>query len=550
MAGQGHPSAVRSSHRWRTALVAEYTRSVAGQSIGMDALEVVAVDDGSTDGSGEVLDAWAKDRPWRMTVIHQEASGGPSRPRNVGLDHATGRYVFFLDGDDCLGPEALERLVAMAEKNGADTVLAKLVAVGRAIRPEVREVFVKNVDRVDQAAVYYTLMPFKLFRRSMIEEHRIRFPEHMRISEDQHFVARAYLHSTVISILADYDCYYLVGRGDKGNITHGGLDYPTMVAQAAEVVALVKDLTEPGTLQDRLVARHVKAELLRRFDRRYLDADDAGRKEFAALAAPFAKEWVTPGVRAELDVAERLRVHCLREGLLDELAQVVEWDLAGRPGKNQVRDGRLYAATPFPSASSAAYAELCDITDVTLGVSPRRRVDRITWNGSVVELSGYAYLDQVDTEDLTTEILLRHSATQQEIAVTVQPESSPYLTVSRGKETYDYGLADFRVSIDIASVAGGRCLDPGTWEVSLRCTTHGLSARGGLGKALGRDVPRVDRHVVPLPAASGRLHTVSIGPEKGKLVLKIQPVPAPPSKLSRLKKMARRVTSASNRRGE
>ncbi|MEV4949680.1 glycosyltransferase family A protein [Streptomyces sp. NPDC053755] len=525
--------------------------SVARQSIGLDAIEVVAVDDGSTDGSGEALDAWAAGHPGRTTVIHQEPSGGPSRPRNVGLDHATGRYVFFLDGDDCLGPQALERLVAMAERNDADTVLAKLVGVGRVIRKEVREVFAKNVDKADPATVYYTLMPFKLFRREMIERHGLRFPEHMRISEDQHFVARAYLHSTVISILADYDCYYLVRRADNGNITHGGLDYPTMLSQAAELVDIVTGLTEPGPLRDRLVTRHVKVELLRRFDRRYLDADEAGRKELADLAAPHAHAWVTPGVLGRLDVAERLRVHCLREGLLDELAEVVAWDLAGRPGKAVLRDGRLYAAAPFPPASSAAYEELCDITDVALGASPRRRVDELTWHGTVVELAGYAYLDQVDTDALETEVVLRHSGTRREIVVPARREESPHLTVSRGKETYDYGLAGFRVAIDVAEAADGGPLDHGVWEVSLRCTAHGLSARGGLGGALGPDVPRqADRRTVALPAAEGRAHTVSVGPREGQLAVQIRPVPQPPSTLARVKnKLGRAVRVPRQRNG-
>ncbi|WP_165430429.1 glycosyltransferase family 2 protein [Streptomyces sp. BK239] len=518
--------------------------SVARQSIGMDAVEVVAVDDGSTDGSGEVLDAWAKDKPWRMTVVHQEASGGPSRPRNVGLDHATGRYVFFLDGDDCLGPETLERLVAMAEKNGADTVLGKLVGVGRVIRPEVREVFAKNVDRADKAAVYYTLMPFKLFRRAMLEEHGLRFPEHMRISEDQHFVARAYLHSEVISIVADYDCYYLVRRGDNGNITLGGLDYPTMVAQAAETVELVTGLTEPGPTRDRMVARHAKAELLRRFDRRFLAAGPEERKELADLAAPHAHTWVTPGVLAELDVAERLRVHCLREGLLDELAAVVEWDMAGRPGKALARGGRLYAPAPFPPVSSAAYEELCDITDAALGASPRRRLDKVGWDGSVVELSGYAYLDQVDTGTLRTEVLLRHTGTERELVLPARLEATPHLTVSRGKETYDFGLAGFRASVDLAAADDGRPLGPGTWEVSLRCAAEGLTARGGLGTALGADVPRqAEQRVVVLPRADGddRPHTVSVGPKRGRFVVEIRPVPEPPSMPIRIRRGLGRV---------
>ncbi|MFI8828510.1 glycosyltransferase family 2 protein [Streptomyces sp. NPDC053431] len=523
--------------------------SVARQSLGVDAVEIVAVDDGSTDGSGEFLDTWAAAHPGAMTVVHQDASGGPSRPRNVGLEHATGTYVFFLDGDDCLGPQALERLVAMAEKNGSDTVLAKLVGVGRVIRKEVREVFAKNVDQADPAVVYWTLMPFKLFRRAMLEEHKLRFPEHMRISEDQHFVARAYLHSRVISILADYDCYYLVGRGDNGNITAGGLDYPTMVSQADEIVGLVEELTEPGDLRDRLITRHAKVELLRRFDRRYLNDSADERRAVVELARPYAERWVTPGVFARLDVAERLRVHCIREGRLDELASVVEWDVAGRPGKTVVRDGRLFAAAPYPPADSAAYTELCDVTDAAVGVSPRRRVDELSWQGSVIELAGYAYLDQVDTEALTTEVVLRHRGSKREVVVPVTRETSPHLTVSRGRETYDYGQAGFRVALDLAALADGAPLEAGTWEISLRCSAQGLTARGGLGGALGTGIPRQpDRRTLALAPEGGRPYTVSVAPQGGQLTVTLKPQPAPPSTFTRVKRKLGRAVRVPRQR--
>src|SRR6186713_2753816 len=88
----------------------ECLASVDGQTIGTAALELVAVDDGSTDGSGAMLDAYATGRPW-VTVLHQANSGGPGAPRNAGVELARGRYVFFLDADDYLAPDALERMV-------------------------------------------------------------------------------------------------------------------------------------------------------------------------------------------------------------------------------------------------------------------------------------------------------------------------------------------------------------------------------------------------------------------------------------------------------
>ncbi|MEV5971764.1 glycosyltransferase [Streptomyces sp. NPDC051921] len=501
-------------------------QSIEQQTIGLDAIEVVAVNDGSTDGSGEALDAWAERHPGVMKVVHQEASGGPSRPRNVGLDHATGTYVFFVDGDDCLGPEALERLVAMAEKNGSDTVLAKLIGVGRRVP---KQVFAKNVDKVDlsKGDVYYTLMPFKLFRREVIEKHGLRFPEHMRISEDQHFVARAYLHSGVISIVGDYDCYYVVKRGDDGNITANGIDFTVAVEQADEMVDLVTGLTEPGPLRDHLVGRHVNVEMIRRFDQRFLAADGDERKRMVELARPYARKWINPEILAKMPVNEKLIAHCLREGLTDELVSVVEWHVAGQPGKAVVRDGKLYATPPFPAVGSAAHEELCDITRAALGVSPRRRVDRLAWRGTVLDLAGYAYLDQADTDDLVTEVVLKHVGTGREIAVPAEQVPSPHLTVTRGKETYDYGRACFRASVDLATADGGGALPKGDWHLSLRCTAQGLTARGNLGTALGGKVSkRADEHAVSLPGAGKKLHTVRIGPRDGQLVLQVKPAPS------------------------
>ncbi|MER5716545.1 glycosyltransferase family A protein [Streptomyces sp. NPDC002132] len=498
--------------------------SVAGQTIGLEALEIIAVNDGSTDDSGAVLEAWAAGKP--VKVIHQEASGGPSRPRNVGLDHATGTYVFFVDADDALGPEALERLVALAEKNSSDVVLAKLIGVGRRVP---RQVFAKTVDKADlsKGDVYYTLMPFKLFRRSMLEEHELRFPEHMRISEDQHFVARAYLHSEVISILGDYDCYYVVQRGDEGNITANGLDLKTVLEQADEMVELVTGMTKPGPLRDHLIGRHVRVELVRRFDRRFLDEDAATRRELAKLARPYAEKWISPAITAAMEVHEKLISHCLREGLTDELTSVVEWQLAGRPGKAIVRDGRLYASPPFPAPDSPLHTELCDITSEVLAVSPRRRVDRLAWHGTVLELAGYAYLDQVDTDELSTEIVLRHARSGKEVAVTAEQVPSPHLAVARGKETYDYGRACFRAQVDLATADGGKPLPKGDWHLSLRCTAHGLTARGALGTALGGKVSRRgDEHALSLSGAEKRLHTARVGPRDGELVLRLKPAPS------------------------
>lgn len=83
-------------------------------------LEIILVDDGSTDSSGQICDEYLE-KDERITVIHQRNSG-PSKTRNTGIENATGEYIYFLDSDDYIESNALELLVNTAEINGADLV--------------------------------------------------------------------------------------------------------------------------------------------------------------------------------------------------------------------------------------------------------------------------------------------------------------------------------------------------------------------------------------------------------------------------------------------
>ena len=93
--------------------------SVLGQKTKYS-FQAVFVDDGSTDGSGEIL----KNRIKAPHVLITQNNSGVSVARNIALRHITGRYVMFLDSDDYLAPDAVERLVCEAESTGADIVEA------------------------------------------------------------------------------------------------------------------------------------------------------------------------------------------------------------------------------------------------------------------------------------------------------------------------------------------------------------------------------------------------------------------------------------------
>lgn len=94
-------------------------QSIASQSYAH--LEVIVVDDGSTDDSGKIADEWAS-HDNRFRVVHQP-NGGLSAARNTALDHATGRYVTFVDSDDFIAPQYVEVLCQLIRESGAQAAL-------------------------------------------------------------------------------------------------------------------------------------------------------------------------------------------------------------------------------------------------------------------------------------------------------------------------------------------------------------------------------------------------------------------------------------------
>ena len=86
--------------------------------------DLLLVDDGSPDGSGQLCDEYAV-RDTRIRVIHKE-NGGLSSARNVGVQAATGEYILLLDGDDFLRKDAVERLLAACLLSGVSKLKSKM----------------------------------------------------------------------------------------------------------------------------------------------------------------------------------------------------------------------------------------------------------------------------------------------------------------------------------------------------------------------------------------------------------------------------------------
>ncbi|MFF5179533.1 glycosyltransferase family 2 protein [Micromonospora sp. NPDC000316] len=313
--------------------------SLLRQSLPAGEFEVIFVDDGSTDTTGKRLDRLADAHP-HIRVLHIENSGWPSRPRNLGIDHARGEYVFFADDDDWFADQALERLYACATTYDADVVIGKMAGHRRGVP---RELFRKN--RFDatlaNAPLIDSLTCHKLFRRSFLDEHGLRFPEGgKRRLEDHSLVVRAYFKSRRTCVLSDYTCYHHAQRGDASNVTAALMEPSSYFASVRDALDIVDAHTEPGPLRDRLHRRWLRNEMTNRLrGKRMLEAPEDWVDQVALEVQKIITERFAPGVAAGLPPLQRAVAFLAGQGRVADLRRLARWE-AGVAGHSRIDEFR------------------------------------------------------------------------------------------------------------------------------------------------------------------------------------------------------------------
>lgn len=378
-------------------------QSMVDQTIGADRMEVVAVDDGSTDGGGEELDRFAREHPTLFTVLHQENSGGPAGPCNRGLEVARGRYVFFVGADDYLAENALERLVDTADAWGSDVIWGRVEGVGG------RGISQLLFDRTQQDIRFpHSKLPFalansKMFRRAVLEEHGIRYPLDLRVGSDQPFTVAAMRHARRISVLADQTYYYGVRRENATNITFSS-GWKARLEDIGTVMDHIAELVAPGSDRDQILHRHFKWELANRLRTDFLDLTEDDQRALMGLVRGLADRYLTDGVAAKLPVGVRLRLRLAQAGRLEELRAVVRAERDRLPAPVAVRGGRVSLALP-------GYGDLPEewFESRTENVLERLEaavvVTSLAWRGSVLHLEAVGAALHPDGAAATTVVL-------------------------------------------------------------------------------------------------------------------------------------------------
>jgi len=212
-------------------------------------IEIICVDDGSTDNSLEILRRYCeKDR--RMNIISVENKGAGAA-RNIGLEKATGEYLSFLDADDFFEKNMLESLYNSCIETGADIAIcnsdrydneAKRYFCGSSIKlanlPKNKTIYSPRDIKQNIFKTFVGWAWDKLFKRSFISEFKLRFQE-QRTTNDLYFVYSALIHAKSIIVIDEILVHQRVNLESSLSVTrHKSWDcfYSALLALKNELV--------------------------------------------------------------------------------------------------------------------------------------------------------------------------------------------------------------------------------------------------------------------------------------------------------------------------
>ena len=244
-------------------------------------LEIILVDDGSSDGSLSVMREYAG-LDGRIKIISKQ-NGGVSSARNAGLDAASGEYVGFIDGDDVVAPDMYEYLLSGAIRYSADLVQCGVLKDGQAVCTPKRDVIIKdnspfsvrNIDKLLAGGVWC-----KLYRKECIKD--IRFDERFPIGEDLYYTLNALRRTECVAFLSEAKYNYITRPGSALNSSRTEEKLTSYRRMLKEAMLLLSD--------SRDALSYLKRELLRN------DADmcsqiiRSGSRDFDALYSEIRKE--------------------------------------------------------------------------------------------------------------------------------------------------------------------------------------------------------------------------------------------------------------------
>jgi CDP-glycerol glycerophosphotransferase len=454
--------------------------SLAQQSFGD--IEVVMVDDGSTDASAEIAERFAA-RDSRFRLV-QQANAGLGAARNTGARHASGEFLAFVDSDDAVPRHAYEHLLEALDASGSDFAsgnVRRFTAAGTQ-----RTAFQSRAFERTRLGTHITRYPAlladrtawnKLFRRSFWDEHSLRFPvgvlyEDIPVTIPAHYLAK--------SVDAVEQTVYLwrMRAGADLSITQRRTGTKPLRDRVAAVDHVSRFLGEQGfKVSKAAYDRTVLANDLRFFLDVLPRADDEYRRLFLDLANEFidrADSWALDQPQA----IDRLKWELVRRRALPELLEVLRFEEEDLPDVPPVRVGRRwYGDYPYRNDGQLNIPARTYRLDGEL--STVFKLNTVSWEGEVLRIEGYAYINLIGAPSPDTQrvelVARRRSLLRRRMRLATEPVHRPDVTSNAAQQIAGLDWSGFVAKLDLAQLKRNGRLQEGIWGIGAVITSAGVT---------------------------------------------------------------------------
>ncbi|MEV6166143.1 CDP-glycerol glycerophosphotransferase family protein [Streptomyces sp. NPDC052052] len=488
----------------------------------MSDLEVVMVDDGSTDSSSTLAAGFAE-QDGRFRLVSQE-NGGLGHARNAGVRNCDpgSRHLAFVDSDDVVPPRAYELLLGALDETGSDIAsgnVLRLRASGRLQQsPNFRKAMATTRLRThisrDWDLAADRIACNKVFRRSFWDEHAFAFPvgalyEDIPVVLPAHFLARS------VDVLKDTVYHW---RDRAGSITTRRAVVRGIQDRASHVLGVSTFLDEHrGAADKQRYEAHVLAHDLWYFMEALPDGEEDYRRAFLTYANEFIDQ-VDPVVLDALPLRLRLMWHLVRERRTEELLALLAFDKA-EPGAFTVRGVRRRSAS-FPVLTRPVPRPVLRVTDRDLPLTARLR--EAHWQDGRLHVRGYAYLRNLPATSRRSELRAGwlRAGRRHVVPLRLRTVDEPEATVASRQSLHDYDCSGFETVIDPARlrIDARGSLERLTWRLEIGIAGHGMLRRSCLSTNEAAAPPPVHR-----PDGD---HRIVPAFENGRLVLHAERIDA------------------------
>jgi CDP-glycerol glycerophosphotransferase len=478
-------------------------------------LEVVMVNDGSTDRSAEIAAGMAERDP-RFRLVHQD-NHGLGHARNTGARLAAGDFITFVDSDDVVPHYAFRTVVRTLEETGSDFLSGneyRLDLRGAHPAPMLESNFAVTRLRTNVAkrpALLRDLLPHnKVYRKAFWDASGLEFPEGI-LFEDGPVSVRAHALAKSVDIVST-PIYYWRLRDDANR----------SLSQLVDDERFFVDRIYASTLSGDFLAAH-RPDLLREFYSWDLQhkftvmykslpqAPDAVQRRFLESAVPHLRR-VPAEVIRRLPPALQRRVELTLAGdLATLLAELPNPAATPKPAPRStvVRGVRGLLAKSRTARTLRAYAQIRPADGVV-----RSSVTDLAREGDRLRVRGYGHIARLPANGRLTAanrvLWARHQDSRKLVRLRLRSVSSPEATAASGDAYFSYRRAGFDATLRLADLKDGTgAWRYGSWLLALGALTARGVARGGL--KMGVEAYRTDPTPITLDADTRLIPTVTNG---------------------------------------